>query len=194
VLLQRYRLAAGLSQEELAERAGLGRRRISGLERGVRRAPYPASMRRLAEAPGLNSDQRDAWFSSVPVAATAPETPCQPHTVESTNRLITEFPDGDIPNLAKMVRRHRLEACFTQGALAEKTGLSLRSISDLERGIREFSHADSLERLSIALELAAVERPSWSLPQCVSACVAKCNSADRPLSLGSRRPRLEKLP
>src|SRR5947209_2906721 len=36
-LLQRHRLAAGLSQEELAERAGLSRRGISDLERRERR-------------------------------------------------------------------------------------------------------------------------------------------------------------
>src|SRR5215469_13994683 len=33
-LLLRHRLAAGLTQEELAERAGLGRRSIQSLERG----------------------------------------------------------------------------------------------------------------------------------------------------------------
>jgi len=38
-LLQWYRTAAGLTQEELAERAGLSRRGVSDLERGSRRAP-----------------------------------------------------------------------------------------------------------------------------------------------------------
>jgi transcriptional regulator with XRE-family HTH domain len=46
-----HRLAAGLSQAELAERAGLSARGISDLERGVRQAPYPATLRRLAESP-----------------------------------------------------------------------------------------------------------------------------------------------
>ncbi|MBV9279902.1 MAG: helix-turn-helix transcriptional regulator, partial [Chloroflexi bacterium] len=36
-LLRRLRAAAGLSQEDLAERAGLGVRTISDLERGVAR-------------------------------------------------------------------------------------------------------------------------------------------------------------
>src|SRR5919202_6787844 len=49
-LLQRHRQAAGLSQEELAERAGLSRRGISDLERGVRRLPHPVTVRRLAAA------------------------------------------------------------------------------------------------------------------------------------------------
>jgi len=58
VLLQRYRAAAGLSQEELADRAGLSRRGISDLERGVRRSPYPATVRRLAAALGLAEPDR----------------------------------------------------------------------------------------------------------------------------------------
>src|SRR5438270_8817448 len=58
VLLQRYRAAAGLSQEELAERAGLSRRGISDLERGQRRSPHPSTVRRLAEALGLRAQDR----------------------------------------------------------------------------------------------------------------------------------------
>ena len=56
--LRAYRLAAGLSQDELAERAGLSRRGIVDLERGARRAPYPGTVRRLAEALKLSEPQR----------------------------------------------------------------------------------------------------------------------------------------
>jgi transcriptional regulator with XRE-family HTH domain len=38
-LLKRYRRAAGLTQEELAERAGLSRRGIADLEGGARQTP-----------------------------------------------------------------------------------------------------------------------------------------------------------
>jgi predicted ATPase/DNA-binding XRE family transcriptional regulator len=64
VLLREHRTAAGLSQEELAERAGLSRRGISDLERGVRRAPHPVTVRRLAEALGLDATQRAALLES----------------------------------------------------------------------------------------------------------------------------------
>jgi transcriptional regulator with XRE-family HTH domain len=64
VLLQQYRLAAGLSQEELAERAGLSRRGISDLERGARRSPHPATARRLAEALDLADPERAALLAS----------------------------------------------------------------------------------------------------------------------------------
>jgi len=58
VLLRRYRAAAGLSQEALAERAGLSRRGIADLERGARNFPYGETIRRLADALQLNPDQR----------------------------------------------------------------------------------------------------------------------------------------
>jgi non-specific serine/threonine protein kinase len=64
VLLRRYRAAAGLSQEELAERAGLSRRGISDLERGARRTPYPATVRRLAKALVLEDAEREALLAS----------------------------------------------------------------------------------------------------------------------------------
>jgi transcriptional regulator with XRE-family HTH domain len=69
LLLRQYRAAAGLSQEELAERAGLSKRGISDLERGQRRSPHPATVRRLAEALDLDGAERAAWLSSVAVAA-----------------------------------------------------------------------------------------------------------------------------
>src|SRR5262245_9072238 len=50
--LRRQRIAAGLTQEELADRAGLSARGIQDLERGVRRTPHPETVRRLAAALG----------------------------------------------------------------------------------------------------------------------------------------------
>ena len=64
VLLQQYRAAAGLSQAELAERASLSRRGISDLERGARRSPQPATVRRLAEALNLADPERAALLVS----------------------------------------------------------------------------------------------------------------------------------
>src|SRR5260221_979702 len=63
-LLQRLRAAAGLSQEELAKRAGLSRRGISDLERGARRTPYPATVRRLSGALGLGLGERAALLAA----------------------------------------------------------------------------------------------------------------------------------
>src|SRR5687768_9983991 len=54
--LKHHRDVAGLTQEELAGRAGVGSRTISNLERGINRAPYRATDRRLADALGLSSE------------------------------------------------------------------------------------------------------------------------------------------
>src|SRR5215218_1009595 len=59
-VLRRHRLTAGLSQEALAERAGLSVRGLSDLERGARHAPYPATVARLADALSLEAYARAA--------------------------------------------------------------------------------------------------------------------------------------
>jgi predicted ATPase/DNA-binding XRE family transcriptional regulator len=57
-LLRRHRLAARLTQEALAERAGLNPKSVSALESGVRRSPYRATVDRLASALGLSATLR----------------------------------------------------------------------------------------------------------------------------------------
>jgi transcriptional regulator with XRE-family HTH domain len=47
---------------------------------------------------------------------------------------------------------------LTQQALAERARLSLRGLSDLERGIRRAPYADTVDRLSDALELGSTDR------------------------------------
>lgn len=56
-LLRRHRLAAGLSQEALAEKAGLSSDAVAALERGRRRAPRPLTVRMLGTA--LNLSEQD---------------------------------------------------------------------------------------------------------------------------------------
>ncbi len=57
-LLRRYRMAAGLTQEELAQRARLSKRGIADLERGRRQAPRKETFALLVEALGLTEDER----------------------------------------------------------------------------------------------------------------------------------------
>jgi predicted ATPase/transcriptional regulator with XRE-family HTH domain len=56
--LRHYREAAGLSQEALAERAGLSARGVSDLERGLSRAPRLHTLSRLCEALALSATER----------------------------------------------------------------------------------------------------------------------------------------
>ncbi len=63
-LLRHLRTSASLSQEELAERAGLSLRGISDLERGVRRTPHLSTVRLLADALELSPVDRQALFAT----------------------------------------------------------------------------------------------------------------------------------
>lgn len=74
--LRRLRTAAGLSQEELAERAGLASSAIGALERGERRQPYPHTVLALSTALGLTAEERSALIRAVPPrGSTAGRTP-----------------------------------------------------------------------------------------------------------------------
>ncbi|MDQ5851034.1 MAG: helix-turn-helix domain-containing protein, partial [Chloroflexota bacterium] len=59
--LKQYRARARLSQEELAERAGLSVRAISDLERGLKQKPGTATVRLLVEALGLSEPEQAAF-------------------------------------------------------------------------------------------------------------------------------------
>ncbi len=62
-LLRRHRVAAGLTQEALAERAGLSTRGIQNLEHGVRR-PYRDTLERLTNALALQGADRDLFHAA----------------------------------------------------------------------------------------------------------------------------------
>jgi transcriptional regulator with XRE-family HTH domain len=64
-LLRRYRVGAGLTQEDLARRSAMSARGISDLERGVRRVPRRDTIARLALALGLSEDERLALEGTV---------------------------------------------------------------------------------------------------------------------------------
>src|SRR5262245_19820409 len=63
-LLRHYRVASGLTQEELAERAGLSVRGLSDLERGLHRAHHPGTVSQLSDALELAKVDRDRLFSA----------------------------------------------------------------------------------------------------------------------------------
>src|SRR5262245_31732354 len=60
-LLRDHRRAAGLTQEELAERAGISPRSISGLERGDAHIPRRDTVALLARALGLSGTAREEF-------------------------------------------------------------------------------------------------------------------------------------
>jgi transcriptional regulator with XRE-family HTH domain len=115
----------------------------------------------LAEALNLVGTERAALFSS----ARAGEVPDALDAVAdsldalpSDSRPLAQPASTPSPNLAELLRDYRLREHLTQDALARKAGLSVRAISDLERGIRRFPYADTLQRLADALGLADRDR------------------------------------
>jgi predicted ATPase len=103
-LLKRHRLAARLTQDELAERAQISVRAISDLERGVRRAPHKDTLRLLTEALHLSDDERALLLESAHQARrTEASVP--------TARPFTSV--GDFPvTLTPLIGREREEAAI----------------------------------------------------------------------------------
>src|SRR5689334_6040130 len=64
ILLRQHRLAAGMSQEKLAEQAGLSRRGIADLERGARRLPHPETIHLLSDALKLQPSHRSEFIAA----------------------------------------------------------------------------------------------------------------------------------
>src|SRR5262249_55661578 len=57
-LLKQYRRARHLTQEALAEQAGLSTKAIKSLERGVRQRPHPDTVGRVAQALSLSAEEQ----------------------------------------------------------------------------------------------------------------------------------------
>ena len=71
-LLKTYRTAAGLTQEALAERAGLSARGLQDLERGVHQTPRRDTVEMLATALGLAASARAALLAAIKAPAPPP--------------------------------------------------------------------------------------------------------------------------
>src|SRR5690348_5776924 len=93
-LLKQARLVAGLSQETLAERAGISAMAVSALERGARRRPHLETVGRLADALGLGGEQRAALLAAArpDVAGTDTASPAAPSTGGESRANPVQFP------------------------------------------------------------------------------------------------------
>jgi predicted ATPase/transcriptional regulator with XRE-family HTH domain/Tfp pilus assembly protein PilF len=74
-LLRRHRVAAGLTQEALAERAGVSARGVQDLERGVHATPRADTVRMLADALQLAGEDRADLIAAVHPELAAPDAP-----------------------------------------------------------------------------------------------------------------------
>ncbi len=64
-------------------------------------------------------------------------------------------------SFAELLRRHRVAAYLSQEELAERARLSVRAVSDLERGVTQAPRNETLALLVKALTLPAKERAAF---------------------------------
>lgn len=154
-VLRALREDAGLSQEELAERAGLSPHAISALERGTRTRPYPHTLRSLATALDLTDEQRAALVAAVPARssrqAAAPAAP-----VRARDLPVPATPlvgrDDDVSRVADLLGTGRLVTLSGPGGVG-KTRLAL-AVADRVRD--RFAHGVTLVELAPLLEAPQV--------------------------------------
>ena len=177
-LLRTYRLAAGLSQETLAQRAGLSLRGVSDLERGVRQTPRLETVRMLAD--GLGFDAHSTELAALLAARNAadpndvaperfrlprPPTPLVGRAGEVTDivasllrdevRILTLLGPGGVgkTSLALEVANEASYA-FPDGACF----VSLASVTDPSLVMATVAHALGLREATGASPQEAVER------------------------------------
>src|SRR5690242_20211156 len=105
--LRRYREAAGLSQEVLAERAGVSARGVSDLERGLRRQPRLETVRLLADALQLAPDDRAALLA----AARASDAPAD---AAPQGGLLSSLPVPPTPLIGRQAEIERIRTLLLQ--------------------------------------------------------------------------------
>ena len=115
-LLRRQRLAAGFSQQQLAEQAGLSAHGISDLERGARTRLYAHTVQRLAVALGLSNADRTALHD----AARGMSSRSSP--LRHSTQAATECPEPTGPN-------HNLAAPHRQLFGREQDAATVRGLT-----------------------------------------------------------------
>ncbi len=115
-LVRRYRLVAGLSQEELAERSGLSARAISDIERGLSLAPRPETIRMLAEGLGLSAGERTSLIVAAHPELRAMPGESPPEEASLFGRPADQLPDAPAELIGREAEVAELAARVTQHA------------------------------------------------------------------------------
>ena len=175
--LRQLRESAGLSQEELAERAGLSSHAISALERGTRTRPYPHTVRALADALGASEGDRTALIASVPARGSASRPAGDAVAGRGRDLPVPSTPllgrDAEVARIGDLVREHRLVTLTGTGGVG-KTRLALAVAADLRDrfadGVAYVELAPLLDPAAVLPAIAdavdAAPRPARTPPRC----------------------------
>ncbi|MGA7247491.1 MAG: helix-turn-helix domain-containing protein, partial [Candidatus Cybelea sp.] len=166
-LLRQHRLAAGLSQEDLAERARMSREGISALERGHRRTPQRETLALLAGALALSQSQRVAFEAaarSEPRPRYGSSVTIGPWLGAEASVLplaLTSFVgrEAELVELAALVRQHRLVTVTGPGGVG-KTQMALHVGTTL---------SEATDRAVCFITLAPIVDPSLVVTAIASA-------------------------
>jgi tetratricopeptide (TPR) repeat protein/transcriptional regulator with XRE-family HTH domain len=182
-LLKRYRLAAGLTQEELADQATLSRRGIADLERGARTQPRKETVQLLAEALHLSATERTlleaaarqrgvpaAQVSGGNVSSASPNAPAWPlvgrtQELALLDQLLTAGPPillvAGEPGIGKSrLLQAGIEQAHEQGWTVLTGGCHRRSGQDPYAPLVG-ALADSLRRQSLAEQQLHLQGCTW---------------------------------
>ncbi len=129
-LLRQHRLAAGLSQESLAERARMSVEGVSALERGYRQTPQRQTVEALADALRLDEIRRPEFAASAQRTKTEPIA--EPRDEARLPITLSTFVgrDREIAEISALLRNSRLVTVVGSGGVG-KTQVALRAASAL---------------------------------------------------------------
>jgi non-specific serine/threonine protein kinase len=162
-LLRQHRLSRGLTQAELAERAGLSWRGISDLERGLKHAPRASTVRMLAHGLSLpEAEAADLLRAVQPGRVVVPEV-AHGHERHNLPLPTTSF----VPREGEL---ERLEQLLTQSPVVTITGAGGCGKTRLALEIARAQVDRFADGVWLA-ELASLADASL-VPQTITACLA----------------------
>src|SRR5215218_4871110 len=180
-LLRRLRSAVALSQEALAERAGLSRRGISDLERGLSQAPRLETVRLLADALVLSEDDRRSLLAAARPAlfenGRAPRSPLAPFSLpRPLTRLIGR--EGELPALRAELQDDEVRLLMVTGPGG--VGKTRLAIAVAEGMLEDFPDG------VVFVDLSPLDDPALVIPSIAAVLGAREGSGQPLLEMVSR--------
>lgn len=116
--------------------------------------PGPTAPRELAGGSRQPAEPAEKTPETIPPAGIHISLAADAADVKKTANTADDQP----ATFGELLKRCRIAANLTQEALAERAGLSVRAISDLERGLHRTPQRDTVHLLAVALDLSPEDR------------------------------------